>query len=1108
MSRESMKKSMTNPLGKAFLKQISLPAAAIFGLLSSLEAQPAPAAGPAREFSIGALQRLDELPASPFRDRLNQLPPAAQGRALQWLKSFHLPASDVAALHADHDGGICYGCQFAHPEPADDQTDGSTEPPPVGLLAVPVSPFPAQLVFHSRPGAPNVLYINFTGETVTNTQWNSVVNRTTIPALAFSKDADFSTFSDEEQVMIKRVWQRMAEDYAPFNIDVTTERPASFNTRTAMALITRKTDANGALNPYDTAGGVAYVNVFGSSSYASYRPAWIYHDNLGNNESYIAEAASHEIGHNLGLSHDGASSEYYGGHGSGDVSWGPLMGTGYNRNVSQWSKGEYYLATNTQDDLATIAGKISYRTDDHGNTPASATALTISGGTNIVSTTIENDPANANPANKGVLDRNTDVDIFSFVTGSGPVRLAVNPWIMPAGTRGGNLDVLIELYNESGTLVTSSNPATLTTGLIETTLAEGRYYLHVRSSAAGSPLVSPPSGYTAYGSVGQYHISGFITESGGFVIPPRAELQAADLTQSGQAAYQFSVTYSDDVAVDAGTIGNGDVRVTGPNGYSQPAQFVSLNTAGNGTPRTATYSVTAPGGGPWSAVHNGTYVLAVEAGQVADTEGADVAAGVLGQFQVAVSVAFYSASMNNDPNWTLDGQWQYGTPNYSGNSGGPSTGFTGSQIVAYNLSGNYANNLSTQYATTPAINTSGSTSLTLRFRRWLRLKNGDTASIQVSSNGGSWIGVWSTKKPVSDSAWQLVQYELPASVVGSPSLRLRWGLASGPAQNDVGWNIDDLELLGNGALDAAPPFASLSVANLTQAGSPSHSCSVTYTDTTSIRLASLDSADLLVTGPNGYSSTAEFTGADLPTDGSPITASYAIAAPGGAEWSEAYNGTYTITLSEGAVEDSMNNTNPPTPLGTFTAAISTANPGALIVDSSGGLVSSGPVGGPFTPGSAVYTLSNTGGTTLNWTAGKTAAWIDLSPATGSLAPGASAEVTVTINDAAKALAAGGYNDTVGFSNTTTGNGNTNREVTLTVNAPAALKLAIHRAGETGVFHIVIKGPAGMPVVLEASEDLAKWKVIPTAAIGPEGTLTLNDPESANLPIRFYRVSQQ
>ena len=69
----------------------------------------------------------------------------------------------------------------------------------------------------------------------------------------------------------------------------------------------------------------------------------------------IAEAASHEMGHNMGLSHDGTSSlTYYGGHGAtaSSPSWGPIMGTGYGRNVSQWSKStEYYDGNQAQDDF-------------------------------------------------------------------------------------------------------------------------------------------------------------------------------------------------------------------------------------------------------------------------------------------------------------------------------------------------------------------------------------------------------------------------------------------------------------------------------------------------------------------------------------------------------------------------------------------------------------------------------------------------------------------------------------------------------------------------------------------------------------------------------------
>ena len=98
------------------------------------------------------------------------------------------------------------------------------------------------------------------------------------------------------------------------------------------------------------------------------------------------------------------------------------MGTGYNRNVSQWCKGDYYLANNTEDDLATISGKITYRPDDRGNTAGTATPLVKSGLTNIVSTTPENDPTNTNSSNKGVLERNTDVDVFAFKTGNGLIE--------------------------------------------------------------------------------------------------------------------------------------------------------------------------------------------------------------------------------------------------------------------------------------------------------------------------------------------------------------------------------------------------------------------------------------------------------------------------------------------------------------------------------------------------------------------------------------------------------------------------------------------------------------------------------------------------------------
>ena len=549
-------------------------------------------------------------------------------RALGWLRGFHFTDLDLECLQVDAEGGVFYADVFqVEPVPGTAATE-----PVIAEAAVPVSPFPATLIFHSRPGAPNVVFLDFDGEDVTGTAWNSSLGRTLIPAVAFSTDTNFASFSDSEQVAIKRIWERVAEDYAPFNVDVTTERPATFTTRTAQALITRNTDADGAANPSSTAGGVAYVNVFASSSFASYRPAWIYFNNLANAEAYIAEAASHEIGHNMGLSHDGTTSgsAYYGGHGSGDTSWGPLMGTGYDRNVSQWCRGEYYLANNTEDDLAIIAGKLTYRADDHSDSFAGATALVVQGGTNVTSTTPETDPTNVNPANKGVIERNTDVDVFSFTTGSGPITLTVRPWIMPSGsqTRGGNLDVVAELFNQAGALLATNNPDTTTSATIQANLTDGIYYVRIRNAGTGDPLATTPTGYTSYGSVGQYFISGTLTPSS-VLIPPQAQLQVADVTEPGLATVTFTVTYTDNVAIQAASLSSGDVRITGPSGYNRLATLVSVDVPGNGTPRVVTYAAPAPDSISWTFGHNGVYTIRMETNQVADTEGAWVAGGDL-----------------------------------------------------------------------------------------------------------------------------------------------------------------------------------------------------------------------------------------------------------------------------------------------------------------------------------------------------------------------------------------------------------------------------------------------------------------------------------------------
>src|SRR5512138_524956 len=126
----------------------------------------------------------------------------------------------------------------------------------------------------------------------------------------------------------------------------------------------------------------------------------------------------------------------------------------------------------------------------------------------------------------------------------------------------------------------------------------------------------------------------------------------------------------------------------------------------------------------------------------------------------------------------------------------------------------------------------------------------------------------------------------------------------------------------------------------------------------------------------------------------------------------------------------------------FSATLTAMTPGTLTVNPATGLTSTGNVGGPFSPASQAYTLQNTGGSSLNWTAAATQAWVTVTPASGTLAANATATVTVSFGASANALAAGSYSDTATFTNTTNGNGNTTRSVGLTVatSQPGALSV--------------------------------------------------------------------
>ncbi|MBN1855145.1 MAG: hypothetical protein JW829_20610 [Pirellulales bacterium] len=154
----------------------------------------------------------------------------------------------------------------------------------------------------------------------------------------------------------------------------------------------------------------------------------------------------------------------------------------------------------------------------------------------------------------------------------------------------------------------------------------------------------------------------------------------------------------------------------------------------------------------------------------------------------------YSSDLETNPNWTLEGDWAWGIP--AGNSGDPSSGHTGDYVIGYNLHGDYPDNLSATYATTPSIDCLGYYNVTLSFHRWLGIESSsyDHASVEVSNDGNHWTTVWNHNAGgFTDTSWIYQEYDISAVADNQPTVYVRWGM--GPTNNRAtycGWNIDDV----------------------------------------------------------------------------------------------------------------------------------------------------------------------------------------------------------------------------------------------------------------------------------------------------------------------------
>lgn len=334
----------------------------------------------------------------------------------------------------------------------------------------------------SNPSATKTIYLDFDGHHSVNNWWNHDI---VFPA--FDRDGNPNSFSDAELSEIQKQFIHVVEDFLPFDVNVTTKDPGVEALRKTGAgddrwgvrsVNTQYTNGFG-----NGTGGIAHLN-----SFAANVDDPVFAFNKGVNAGGMTN--SHEIGHALGLLHDGLGSQaYHPGTGSGPTGWGPIMGAPFGKNLVQWSKGEYDNATNFEDDLQIITkpqNGFGFRADDHGSDFGSATPLDVANGTDVSSW--------------GIIERNTDLDFFSFSSGPGAISIQID-----ALANNASLDIEAKLFDAHGNLLATSNPANLLNASFNLTVGGGTYFISVDG-------IGKAGVYTDYGSLGYYEISGVVKD--------------------------------------------------------------------------------------------------------------------------------------------------------------------------------------------------------------------------------------------------------------------------------------------------------------------------------------------------------------------------------------------------------------------------------------------------------------------------------------------------------------------------------------------------------------------------------------------------------------------
>jgi hypothetical protein len=390
----------------------------------------------------------------------------------------------------------------------------------------------------SRPGAAANIYLDFDGHF--ESSWKTFSN---VTSPAFDKDNDLTTFSATELTSINDIWTRVSEDFAPFNINVTTVEPASLAHGTTLTVV-----IGGAWQDwYGTqANGASFVGSFTSSDP---NLAYVFAKTLGGTNRFIADQISHEAGHCFGLVHQStwSGNVLQAELNSGSGGWAPIMGTGLFATRTTWHNGTTNVSPTTfQDDMAIIGGTTNgfgFVTDDYADTLAAAGQLPITG-------------SNVNLT--GLIGQTGDQDVFKFNTAGG--NLSFN---LAVSSFGPNLDSVLELRDANGQVVTIANNTAsgVFTSALTANVAPGTYYIIARASGG-------------YGNVGRYTLTGTVVP--GVVTAPEVSVVVNGSDVASGGTVNFGSTLVGTPVAQTFTVqnlGNGDLSLSSLVGSAFPAGF-------------------------------------------------------------------------------------------------------------------------------------------------------------------------------------------------------------------------------------------------------------------------------------------------------------------------------------------------------------------------------------------------------------------------------------------------------------------------------------------------------------------------------------------------------